>query len=70
MASTNEIGPLFEAIDSEHNGFITRKTLAEYVKKNDLPERTLDVSFLLVRMSSWFVCVCASINHLVKKREG
>ncbi len=60
MASTNEIGPLFEAIDSEHNGFITRKTLAEYVKKNDLPERTLDVSFF-VGENELLVCVCVCV---------
>lgn len=44
MSSSREIGALFEEVDSDHNGFITRKDLADYVEKNHLPPETVDVS--------------------------
>ncbi|KAH9287068.1 Tegument antigen [Echinococcus granulosus] len=44
MSSSREIGALFEEVDCNHNGFITRKELTDYVEKNHLPPETVDLA--------------------------
>ena len=48
MPVSQEIAKIFEAIDTDFNGYITRSELEAYVKKTGQPESMVDVRFLLL----------------------
>lgn len=39
-----ELADIFEKIDTNYNGYITRKELENYVKRTGQPEEMVDVS--------------------------